>query len=77
MSKTQIIDGRNLQPPQPLELTISALEVMPEDGEVVLLINCQPVPLYNILRQDGYRWEDKLLDDGTREIRIRKALQPR
>lgn len=70
---TRVVDGRDLIPPEPLELTLAALEESGEDDDVVLLLYRQPFPLYNILRQDGYCWEENLLDDGTWEIRIRKA----
>lgn len=72
MTKTQIIDGRDLLPPEPLELTLAALDDLAENAEVLLLLYCQPFPLYDILRRDGCCWEEKLRDDGTWEIRIRK-----
>lgn len=74
MTKAIVIDGREMVPPQPLEHTMAALDDLDDDGEVLLLLYCQPHPLYTILRQNGYRWEEKPLDDGTFEIRIRKAL---
>lgn len=77
MTNVKVIDGRDMQPPEPLELAVTALEGLGEGEEVVLLLYCQPFPLYNILRQENFRWEEKLLDDGTREIRIRKASPTR
>jgi hypothetical protein len=41
---------------------------------VLLLLYCQPHPLYAMLRQNGYTWSEESRDDGTREIRIRKQL---
>lgn len=70
---SRLIDGRELQPPEPLELTLTALDTLPDGEELVLLLYCQPFPLYDILRRNGYVWQDELLADGTREIRIRKA----
>lgn len=68
-----LIDGREMVPPEPLEATLMALDVLADGDELVLLLHCQPHPLYNILRREGYRWTEDLQDDGTREIRIRKA----
>ena len=68
-----LIDGREMVPPAPLEATLLALDVLPPDDELVLLLYCQPHPLYNILRREGYVWREALQDDGTREIRIRKG----
>jgi hypothetical protein len=60
-------------PPEPLELTLNALDGLAADDELVLLLYCQPHPLFNILRREGYVWTEDLQPDGTREIRIRKA----
>lgn len=70
---TQVIDGREMVPPEPLELTLNALDGLAADDELVLLLYCQPHPLFNILRREGYVWTEDLQPDGTREIRIRKA----
>jgi hypothetical protein len=70
---TQVIDGRDMVPPEPLELTLLALDGLAADDELVLLLYCQPHPLFNILRREGYVWSEDLQADGTREIRIRKA----
>lgn len=69
----RVIDGRDLQPPEPLELTLSALDVLPDGEELLLLLYCQPHPLYQILGRNGYVWQEELQPDGTHEIRIRKA----
>ena len=73
MSGVTVIDGRDLQPPEPLELALDALDKLPPDGELVLLLYCQPQPLFNILKRNGYAWQETVQDDGTHEIRIRKA----
>lgn len=70
---TIVIDGRELQPPEPMERTLAALEKLGEGEDILLQLYCQPHPLFNILRNNGYIWTDNLLADGTREIRIRKS----
>lgn len=69
---TKVIDGREMLPPEPMERTLEALDTLAEGDEVLLLLYCEPHPLYNILRQNGYAWSDALRADGTREIRIHK-----
>jgi len=69
---TRIIDGRDMVPPEPLELTLAALEVLPEGEELELLLFCHPVPLFDILRKTGWAWTEVVLEDGTHEIRIRR-----
>lgn len=68
-----LIDGRAMVPPEPLEATLTALDHLTDDDEVVLLLYCQPHPLFAILRREGYVWSEDLQADGTREYRIRKA----
>lgn len=69
---TTVIDGREMQPPEPMERTLEALDMLAEGDDLLLLLYCEPHPLYNILRQNGYAWSDELRTDGTREIRIHK-----
>lgn len=69
---TIVIDGRELQPPEPMERTLEALDRLGPGDDILLLLYCQPHPLFNILRNNGYVWTDNLLPEGTREIRIRK-----
>jgi len=69
---TIVIDGREMQPPEPLERTLEALDGLGEGEEVLLLLYCQPQPLFGILRNNGYVWSEEVRDEGTREIRIRK-----
>ena len=67
------IDGRNMQPPEPLEKAVAALENLPPGGELRMLLYCHPVPLFNILRNNGFVWQENSLEDGTHEILIRHA----
>lgn len=69
---SRIIDGRELEPPQPLELTLEAVDTLADGEELTLLLYCQPHPLYNALRSGGFSWREQLLEDGTREILIRR-----
>lgn len=67
-----VIDGRGLQPPEPMELTLEALDTLPAGDEVLLLLYCQPHPLFSILSNHGYTWAEEMRADGTRAIKIRK-----
>ena len=68
-----MIDGRNLLPPEPLELTLAALDQLTEGDDLLLLLNCRPAPLFGILRRHGYFWHERAQDDGSFEITIRKS----
>lgn len=69
---TTVIDGRELQPPEPMERTLEALDTLAEGEDVLLLLYCQPHPLFSILKKNGYAWNEEVRADGTREIRIHK-----
>lgn len=71
---TTVIDGRDLHPPEPMELALEALDTLAEGDELLLLLYCQPHPLFNVLRNNGYAWREEVRDDGTHEIRIHKLL---
>lgn len=73
MPGVTVIDGRDLQPPEPLERALEALDLLADGDELVLLLYCQPQPLFKVLRTNGFAWQETVLDDGTHEIRIRKA----
>ncbi len=73
MSAVVRIDGRGMQPPEPLERTLAALELLPPQGELVLQVHCHPRPLFDILGKNGYVWEETVEPDGTHEVRIRRA----
>jgi hypothetical protein len=68
-----VIDGRDMQPPEPLEKTLEGIDQLGADDELLLMVYCHPVPLFNILRSNGYAWQEDVLEDGTHEIRIRRA----
>ncbi len=70
----QVIDGRAMQPPEPLEHTLAALDTLPAGGELLLLVYCHPTPLFNVLRKNGYVWQEDVCPDGTHAIRIRHKL---
>lgn len=68
----RVIDGRELEPPEPLELILTALDTLPAGEELIALLYCEPVPLYAVLDRHGYSHSSTLLADGTNEIRISK-----
>ena len=72
MPEQRVIDGRGLQPPEPLELAVAALHAMSPGDELVMLLNCEPLPLYSILDRNAFRYRSALRADGTNEIHIQK-----
>ena len=71
----QVIDGRDLEPPEPFLLTMEALDRI-EPGQAVLLqLSREPFPLYRALELNGYAWETSHLEEGTVEILIRHRAE--
>lgn len=73
MNPPRVIDGREMEPPEPMEATLEALDTLPPGQELILLLNCQPHPLYQVLRRNGYTWTEAWDEAGTNVIRIRAA----
>lgn len=73
MPEPRLIDGRDMEPPEPLELAVAELADLPAGGELVMLLNCEPLPLYAILDRKGFRYRAERRADGTNEIHIHKA----
>ena len=66
----ETIDGRQMQPPQPLELTLAALERLPRGRELVLLAPCEPRPLFRVLTLNGYDYRCTYVPDGWFEVHV-------
>lgn len=73
MAESRLIDGRDLQPPEPLELALAELATLAPGEELVMLLRCEPLPLYSVLERNGFDYRSKLRPDGTNEIRIKKV----
>lgn len=68
-----IVDARGLMPPEPLNLTLEALDILPPGGEVILKLYREPGPLYDILRRNGFTHRTETTGDGEFHVHIRHA----
>ena len=73
MPEPRVIDGRGMEPPEPLERALAELATLAPGEELVLLLHCEPLPLYSILERNGFDYRAKLRPDGTNEVRIQKV----
>ena len=73
MSETRLIDGRDMLPPEPLELALVELNRLEPGEELVMLLHCEPLPLYAILDRGGFRHDAVRCADGSLEIHITKS----
>ncbi|TSA17340.1 MAG: DUF2249 domain-containing protein [Betaproteobacteria bacterium] len=72
MPEPRVIDGRGMEPPEPLELAVAELGKLAPGEELVMLLHCEPLPLYFVLDRNGYGYRSELRADGTNEIHIHK-----
>jgi uncharacterized protein (DUF2249 family) len=70
MKRDILVDGRWLEPPEPMERVLDSLDRLQAGDRVRFLIHREPLPLYPILDRLGYRHEVRLCDDGSFEIMI-------
>ena len=73
MPEARLIDGRDMHPPEPLELALAELAKLAPGEELVMLLRCEPLPLYSILERNGFHYRSDPRPDGTNEVRIQKA----
>lgn len=65
-----VVDACWLQPPEPMEKVVAALERLQPGQRVRFLIHREPMPLYRMLQQNDYRWRTAQREDGVYEIMI-------
>ena len=73
MPEPRLIDGRDLLPPEPLQLALAELATLAPGEELVMLLRCEPLPLYSILERNGFNYRSERRPDGTNEVRIQRA----
>jgi len=65
-----VIDGREMEPPQPFEAVMAALATLAPDASVLLILPREPFPLYQVLAGSGFAWQTARAADGSFEITI-------
>jgi uncharacterized protein (DUF2249 family) len=68
-----VIDVRGLLPPEPFENIMRALQRLPAEETLQVLIHREPFPLYETLQNSGYAWQTTVLADGSFKILITRA----
>ncbi len=66
----KVIDGRDLEPPEPFERVREAISGREPGEQVMLILNREPFPLYRVLQLNGYQHSTKAFPDGRFEIVI-------
>lgn len=70
MSTEVLVDGRWLEPPEPMERVLLALDMLRPGQTLRFLIHREPVPLYPILEDKGCGYTVHPMEDGCFEVLI-------
>ena len=62
------LDVRSLQPPEPFERIVDALDRIGPGDELVVLIHREPRPLYQVLRNSGLRWDTEITNQAGETV---------
>ncbi|MDA8128296.1 MAG: DUF2249 domain-containing protein [Betaproteobacteria bacterium] len=72
-ARERVVDARGMEPPDPMEKVMEALDELRPGESVRMLLHREPFPLYAILAERGYRHETRMEPDGSYVILIRQA----
>lgn len=64
----RVVDARFLEPPEPMERALEAIDELAPGECLRVLIHREPFPLYRVMLQLGYSRTTRELPDGTFEI---------
>jgi uncharacterized protein (DUF2249 family) len=64
------IDVRWLEPPEPFERIVAALETLPSGERLRVLIHREPRPLFQWLQRESFAFEHRYNPEGYFEILI-------
>lgn len=67
---SQVIDARGMEPPEPLVLTLDALDNLGPQDTLLLVLDREPLPLYQVLQSSGHAWQTRRGADDSFEVRI-------
>jgi uncharacterized protein (DUF2249 family) len=70
MNDREPLDVRWLEPPEPFERIVAALEALPAGHTLRVMIHRQPRPLFQWLEREGYAFRHGYNPAGYFEIRI-------
>jgi uncharacterized protein (DUF2249 family) len=70
MGRELVLDVRGMQPPEPIERVLDAIDGFVPGDRLKLIIDCHPVPLFRILDQNGFAHLEAPGADSVYEIAI-------
>ena len=71
------LDARGWEPPEPMVRVLAALDTLPRGSKIVMLLNCEPRPLFRILKMHGFDHRCQLVPAGHFEVTVWRAADGR
>lgn len=75
MKNAVVVDARWLEPPEPMERVLAAIDDLRPGQGIRFLIHREPLPLYGALHRLGYHHKTHMLADGSYEVQIEPLIQ--
>jgi uncharacterized protein (DUF2249 family) len=70
MAREITLDVRGMEPPEPLERVLEAIDGFVTGDRLKLVIDCHPLPLFRILERNGYAYRTEPGTASVHEITI-------
>ncbi len=70
MNREILVDARWLEPPEPMEQVLMAMESLLPGQRIRFLLHREPHPLYGILQGMGFTHTTRTIEDGCFEVLI-------
>ena len=59
MGREIVLDVRGMEPPEPLERVLEAVDGFAAGDRLKLIIDCHPVPLFRVLERNGFAFREE------------------
>lgn len=70
MGREIVLDVRGMEPPEPLERVLEAVDGFVPGDMLKLVIDCHPLPLFRILERNGFAYREAPGTEALYEITI-------
>jgi len=66
----ETIDARGWEPPEPIVRVLETLDQLPRGNKIVMLLHCEPRPLFRVLERNQFAYRCELKPEGHFEVTI-------
>jgi uncharacterized protein (DUF2249 family) len=72
-ARHETLDVRGMEPPEPLERILAMIGDFKAGDTLTVIIDCEPLPLFRILRANGFDFRNEPGTSSRYQINIRRA----